>query len=197
MTIKNILLKTLHFFIGFAIKPRVFADELLCDRGGLLPGFSFMLIYCLCLSIISLLYFFTGMKTPLKPFLAVNPGNLYLLQAFSAFPAISAGVLSYSALSAILARIMGGKGNFEKAFPAQVFALLTPSFILTLAPKLFFFRLPWFAEVLSLFILPELWAMLLSIIVLIKAYKMDPLCSAMVFFISSLPSLVINAIFIR
>ena len=191
------LFETARLLAGFIVNPSVATDRLLKEKDGILAGFWCVLLYSLLLSLISLLYYFTGMTTPLRSFIAVSPGNLYLLQAFTSIPAVFSEVLAYSALSSLLAGIMGGKGSFEKAFSSQAYALLTPSFIFILIPKLFFVRLSWLPEILFFFIIPELWIMVLSIIVLARAFKMDILRSAAVFFISSLPFLVISAVFIR
>ncbi|MGA2142571.1 MAG: hypothetical protein ABSG94_09115, partial [Brevinematales bacterium] len=160
-------------------------------------GFFFILFYGLLLSLISLAYFFTGMVSPLKPFLAVSPGKAYLVQAFISIPVSFSGVLAYCGLSSILAPLIGGKGTFEKAFNAQVYALLTPALIFTILPKLLFLQMPWLAAVLICFIIPELWIMILSVKVIARAYKLDIPGSFALFFISSIPLILLDFVFVR
>ena len=191
--------KNIPPFRGFYIKPvgddgRTFIRKAGRNRGWIF----FILFYGLLLSFVSLAYFFTGMISPLKPFLAAGAGKAYLVQALISIPVSFSGVLAYCGLSSILLPVMGGKGTFEKAFNVQVYALVTPALVFTILPKLLFIDMPWFAAVSVYFIIPELWNMFLSVNVISKAYKLDmPQSCYTLFFISSVPLVLLNFVFIR
>lgn len=198
MMIKLIITKIFRLFAGFILNPSGTTGELLSAKpAGTADGFFFILFYGLLLSFVSLAYFFTGMISPLKPFLAAGAGKAYLVQALISIPVSFSGVLAYCGLSSILLPVMGGKGTFEKAFNAQVYALLTPALVFTILPKLLFINMPWFAAVSVYFIIPELWNMFLSVNVISKAYKLDMPRSYTLFFISSVPLVLLNFVFIR
>jgi hypothetical protein len=159
---------------------------------------------------ISSLFFYIMHFSPRgRTFLSVSAENWYLLQIFTALPAVFAGVLSFTGLTLILARMAGGKGNFENAFPVLSFALLVPSFILIWIPEMILFPFlytihgsyksiwPLLIETARVFILPGAWTIFLSVNAISRIYKIDYMKSTAIFFISSVPFIIISAVFIR
>ncbi len=201
--------KIAYYFIQFIIRPAEAVDELAKEETGLWTGFWWNAFFYFAYSLIALLYWAIHHPPQQNLFLTIPIENWYLMQAFTTIPAGFAGILSFSGIAYLLSKYLGGKGSFEKTFATQSFAMLIPSFIFMLIPEGLFFpflfyihgiqTLPWpkIIELFRVFILPDAWMIFLSVLALNSVHKTGLLKSALVFFISSIPTVIIMAVFIR
>ncbi len=201
--------KSAELFYGFITDPAGTSEALCADKDCLPHGFRWTLFYGLCYMLASLFFYILHFTPRQTVFLSVSPEKWYLVQSLTVLPAVFAGVAGFAGLSVIFARMAGGKGSFEKAFPVLSFTLLVPSFIFVLIPEIILFpflydvhsmhktALPFILEAARVFILPGALAIILSVPAISRICKLDYIKSAAVFFISSLPYVMITAVFIR
>lgn len=196
-------------YIGkFIVNPAKAAEQIAEDNLGLRAGFWWVILFCFGYSVTVFIGYMLGHTPTASTWLSIPHEKWYLVQTFTTIPIGLAGALSYSGLAYIFCRGIRGKGTFDATFASQAFTLHIPCFIFMWIPETFLLPIsyamnihsmlwPQWIEILRVFIIPFPWIFFMSTVALSKIHKISYWKSLIIILVSSIPTAMIMAVFIR
>lgn len=197
-----------YYFRAFILRPLRAPEEIERDSSNLRAGFWFTLFFGTVYSLVVFVYYLLGHEPVTKPFLTIPLEKWYLVQTFTTIPVAFAGLFSYAGLAYLISRALGGEGSFDATFASQSFAFFIPTLIFMWLPEAFYFpfrigsgdtRFPWpsWIEYLRVFIIPLAWTLLLAVNAMSRIHRLHLLKGLLAVIVSSIPMVMIMAVFIR
>jgi hypothetical protein len=201
-------LNIFSYFSKFIVNPAKAAEEIADDNLGMRSGFWWVILFGFGYSVTVFFGYMLGHSPTSPTLLAIPTEKWYLVQTFTTIPIALAGALSYGGLAYILCKAIGGKGTFDATFASQSYTLHIPCVVFMWIPETLLLPIYWSLDIHSIpwpgqieifrvFFVPFSWIYFMSIVALSKIHKISWWKSLLVIPVSSIPTAMIMAVFIR
>jgi hypothetical protein len=191
--------KIFSYIVKFIIHPTKAAEEIADDNLGLWAGFWWIVLFCFGYSITVFIGYMLGHTPATSTLLSIPLEKWYLVQTFTTIPVGLAGALSYSGLAYIFCKATFASQAFTLHIPNVILMWIPETLLLPIQHAMGINTIPWpqWIEILRVFIIPFPWIFFLSTVALSKIHKISWWKSLIIILVSSIPTAMIMAVFIR